>query len=317
MGAATGQGLRDWLALNADSVPLPGSGGTDDRLGILADVAQVDLSRARLVEGHLDAVAILDEAGAPPLPAGVVAGVWAARDRHTPTVAEREGGRWVISGWKPFCSGAGLLDAALVTAEASDGDRLFRVALDGPGVHIDRTSWPAVGMAASASLSVRFDRAPGEPVAAAGFYTGRPGFWWGGIGVAACWWGGALGLVDTVAGLLAAGEPGDAQLAPLGAAAARLKSMRETLRWAAGVVDARTGAADARAAALLARRDVHDGCSAVLAAAAAAGGARALCLDGAQSRRGADLYAYLAQHHPGRDDAALGRLVVAGRGPQR
>ena len=44
-------------------LPKPGSGGTPARFAALADWATRDLSLARLVEGHVDALAILEEAG--------------------------------------------------------------------------------------------------------------------------------------------------------------------------------------------------------------------------------------------------------------
>ncbi|HLH45597.1 MAG TPA: hypothetical protein VKV25_00475, partial [Acidimicrobiales bacterium] len=174
--------------------------------------------------------------------------------------------------------------------------------------------WPAVGMARSASLAVRFDDvavgadgAVGEP----GFYTDRVGFWWGASGVAACWWGGARGLLDGAGRLLATGEPGPTEMAAYGSAVACGRSIVETLGWAAAVIDARTDVETARCTALTTREVVHAGCTRMLELVAAAAGARSLCLDPAQSRRAADLYAYLSQHHPGRDAAELGRSLLA------
>lgn len=60
-------------------LPLPGSGGTLRRWRALVDLAADDLSVARLAEGHLDALAVLDELGGPPAPTGARWGVWAAR----------------------------------------------------------------------------------------------------------------------------------------------------------------------------------------------------------------------------------------------
>jgi hypothetical protein len=57
-------------------LPLPGSGRTGERWAVLADLAEEDLSLARLAEGHADALAILTELGAAP-PAGRRWGVWA------------------------------------------------------------------------------------------------------------------------------------------------------------------------------------------------------------------------------------------------
>src|SRR4051794_20850568 len=99
-----------------DDVPLPAHGRTAQRFALLAQVSAADLSLGRLVEGHLDALAILAEAGQP-VRVGTY-GVWAA-ERPGGGLRAREAGGvhggWVVSGVKPYASGAGALDHALVT----------------------------------------------------------------------------------------------------------------------------------------------------------------------------------------------------------
>jgi alkylation response protein AidB-like acyl-CoA dehydrogenase len=305
--------FHDWVAESAPRLRRPGVGATWERFEALADAAGVDLALGRLAEGHSDAIAILEEVGRGPVSPGPY-GVWAARSSQDDLVATPTAEGWRIDGQKSFCSGAGIVERALVTAEAPDGTRLFDLDVTAPEVIPCPDSWPSVGMAASESGTVLFSGVAaetGQGVGAAGFYTGRIGFWWGAAGVAACWWGGARALIDTVGRHLANRSGGDHELAAYGSAAARCHSMRETLRWAAAEID--NGGDDmdrARRTALVTRDVVHDGCTAILAAAAAAGGARPICLDAVQSRRSADLYVYLAQHHGGRDAAALGRALV-------
>ena len=72
--------LRQIAAERADLLPKPGSGETSVRFAALADWAARDLSLARLIEGHVDTLAILEEAGHEPDP-GATYGVWAARQR--------------------------------------------------------------------------------------------------------------------------------------------------------------------------------------------------------------------------------------------
>jgi hypothetical protein len=279
--------LQAWVE-EVDKLPHPGQGETWTRFARLGQVAEDDLALARLSEGHADAVAILGEAGG----AGGrgVYGVWAARSSSGDLRATPCPGGWRLDGVKAFCSGAGIIDRALVTADAPDGARLFDVDLRREGIAVLPDSWPAVGMAASASATVSFDGVDiptGQAVGGPGFYTSRIGFWWGAAGVAAGWWGGAVGLLTGVRDHLAGREPAEVI--------------------DGGPVDL----AAARHAARIAREVVHDGAVAVLAGAAAAGGARPICLDRTQSRRSADLYAYLAQHHVGPDAAALGRGLLA------
>ena len=71
-----------WLRRHLTSlgrIPVAGVGLTVQRLRALADLGAADGSLARLAEGHLDALAILDELGADAGPTDALRGVWAAR----------------------------------------------------------------------------------------------------------------------------------------------------------------------------------------------------------------------------------------------
>ena len=296
-----------------DRLPLPGHGDTWERFEILTSLGEEDLSLARLGEGHADALAILQESDCGIHHPGSSYGVWAARTVTGGVTAAPVPGGWRLTGRKPFCSGNGLLDRALVTAEAPDGYRLFDIATADVVIDAAPNSWPAVGMADSLSETLTFggaviseDDAIGPP----GFYTDRPGFWFGSCGVAACWYGGARGLLTGVAKSFTS-DPGDLVLMEIGKAASRLQAMRDALRSVAEAIDIdpedKQGRAEPRA--LTVRQIVHDSCVGVLEHTAAAGGARPLCHDAAQARRAADLYVYLAQHHGGPDAARLGRLI--------
>ncbi|MHB8380401.1 MAG: acyl-CoA dehydrogenase family protein [Acidimicrobiales bacterium] len=305
--------IEEFVRTDGVNLPLPGSGDTWRRFETLAKWSSKDLSIGRLVEGHADAVAILFEAGMKPVDEGLSYGVWAARSRHGGTVAERVAGGWRLTGSKEFCSGSGIIDRALVTADTKDGYRLFDIALEANVAMIHEDSWPAVGMSDSMSETVEF-AGPVVPdtqvVGAPDFYTSRKGFWAGAAGVAACWFGGANGLVRNLVNSLP-GEPSEHVLADLGLAVAGLEAMRDVLKGTADALDADPADAlgQSRYRALVTRQFVHDAAMNVLARVASAGGARPLCHDAAQSRRAADLYVYLSQHHGGIDAAELGRLA--------
>lgn len=302
-----------FVRTDAVGLALPGSGETWHRFEVLARWASLDLSVGRLSEGHADALAILSEAGMSPVDDRASYGVWAARSRRGDTSATRVAGGWRLSGSKEFCSGTGVLDRALVTAETSEGYRLFDIAVEENVVAAVKDSWPAVGMADSVSSTLEFS-GPIIPetrvVGTANFYTERSGFWFGASGVAACWYGGAVGLVNDLITSLPA-EPSPHVLADLGLAAASLEAMRDVLMSTAGAIDA--SASDdverARYRALVTRQVVRDAAMEVLSRVASAGGARPLCHDRAQSRRAADLFVYLSQHHGGSDAAELGRVA--------
>ena len=170
-------------------LPLPGSGQTWQRWLALAELAATDLNLARLAEAHTDAVAILAELAGPE-PDGLW-GVWAAEAPGATVQAELTDGGWSLTGQKAWCSGALLLDHALITAR--EGEQRWLFAVDVKDLAPVPGTWAAVGMATSQAVTVRLDRVRATPVGAPGSYLSRPGFWHGGAGVAACWYGGALG----------------------------------------------------------------------------------------------------------------------------
>jgi alkylation response protein AidB-like acyl-CoA dehydrogenase len=301
------------------ALPLPGAGHTERRFEALARWSASDLSVGRLVEGHADALAILAEAGRRPADPAATYGVWAARSRTGGTTARLEADGWHLAGQKAFCSGSGFLDRALLTADTPDGYRLFDIAVANHVASTLRDSWPAVGMADSLSETLEFagpaigrDAEVGGP----GFYLERPGFWFGAIGVAACWYGGAAGLVRHLADSLD-DATSELVVAELGHAVAHVGAMRRILQHSAREIDAdpRDVEGGGMARALVVRHAVRHGATEVLSLVASAGGARALSLDRAQSRRAADLYVYLAQHHGPQDAVQLGRMAMEGGTP--
>jgi alkylation response protein AidB-like acyl-CoA dehydrogenase len=306
--------LREVVAGCGSALPNPGSGGTAARFAALADWAAKDLSLARLIEGHVDALSILAEAGREPS-AGEVYGVWAARSPDG-TTARLTADGWLLLGEKPFCSGSTRIDRALVTAECSDGYRLFDVSVAENVIGVHPGSWPAVGMADSLSETLDFGGPHLSRSSAVGppnFYLERPGFWYGATGVAACWYGGARGLVEHVLRSLGT-NPSELVMVELGEAFAHVDLMRRAIGQAAVDIDDdphdRLGGAKRRA--LVIRHAVHHAAQEVLVHSAAAGGARPLCHDPVQAQRAADLYVYLAQHHGPQDASILGEMARDG-----
>ncbi|MGZ4641653.1 MAG: acyl-CoA dehydrogenase [Blastococcus sp.] len=295
------------------ALPLPGAGATGERWSGLSDLGAADLPVARLAEGHADARAILAELGGPDPGDGRRLGVWAAEPPAARLGAHRAAGGWRLDGRKAWCSGARTLTDALVTATADDGPRLFLADLTGGGVRPDPTVWSGPGMAASDTSDVYFDDVPAVPVGGPGAYVDRPGFWHGGIGVAAVWAGGARAVAARLLSTVAARNPDPLLAAALGAADVALHAADSALRDAAREVDA--APADLPAARLralrvraLVARSVDD----VLATVGRALGAGPLAHDAEHAQRVADLSVYVRQHHGERDLAGLGELLRAG-----
>lgn len=294
---------------------LPGEGATRELWELLATLGAADLGVARAVEPHLDARAILAQAGTPDRD-GRTWGVFAAEGPGVRLDAVEDGDGWRLSGTKPWCSLAGVLDAALVTAHLADGGRaLFAVDLNDPGVRLLDQAWASRGLTEIPSTAVAFDHVGGTPVGEPGWYLTRPGFWWGGIGVAACWFGGAVGIGRRVHA--EAAQRDDPLLAMhLGAVDHRLEDARRALAEAAALVDAhRLDAAQGRILAKRVRATVAGVCEDVLARAAHALGPAPLALEPEHAKRVADLQVYVRQQHAERDDVSLGQALASGARP--
>ncbi len=288
--------------------PLPGAGQTRERWRHLTEAARIDLVGARMLEAHADATAILRELAPSLAPeAGHLWGVWAAEPPAPIVVARETADGIVLTGRKLWCSGAHLCTHALVTAHDGERRTLYAVALSADGVQPVPDSWHAVGMAKSDSGAVDFVDVPATPVGSPGEYLTRPGFWHGGIGVAACWHGGALALAQT---LRDRAREDPYRLAHLGAVDAALFAAECVLDSAAEDLD--RDPLDRRAAQIRARRVraiIESAATEVLDRVGRALGAGPLCDDAAHAQLVADLTVYLRQSHAERDLADLGRLL--------
>ena len=306
----------NWLTLlrknRLDQLPMPGEGSTLARWRALAAVGQFDLSLAKLFEGHTDALAIIEEIDQDgvQLPEGAWC-VWAA---ETPagrtTIYPGNDGTVLLSGAKHWCSGALTGDHALLTAWDPDGlvPHLVAVALRQPGVVIDAGYWKAVGMASSMSVRVAFSGATARRVGKPGEYLSRPGFWHGGAGIAACWYGGAVGIARALRKSLLAPNANEAsgfKMASLGKIELAIEDTAATLRQAAAWID-KHPLLDASRVALTARLSTERCAKRVLDEVGKAMGATPFCLDEKFARAAADLPVFIRQSHADRDFAALG-----------
>ena len=315
-GADPVPALRRLRQAGFDRLPLPGAGQTLARWQALAAVGAHDLALAKLYEGHLDAIAILAEAGLADLAEGGWWGTWCA---EAPAARLQLQGA-TVWGRKAWCSGAADVSHALVSCWNEAGAPcLAAVAMDQPGVTVLDTGWQAVGMAGSRSVDVVFDNAAATPVGAPGFYVDRPGFWHGGAGVAACWYGAAQALGQllhtALAQRLASGQAVDAhRLAQLGEVDVTLQATAALVRDAAAQIDA-APFDNGMARALRVRLAVEQCANTVLHASGRALGAGPLCKDARIARLFADLPVFLRQSHAERDLETLGRAVTLEEAP--
>jgi len=305
--AFLGATLRQLCDDGLDRLPLPGGGDTLRRWQALATVAGADLSLLKLYEGHTDALAILAELDAEALP-----GTWAVWAAEPPgavvQITDREQGFVRISGSKPWCSGAAVVEHAMMTVkDEQQRSQLVAVTLAQPSVSIGQGGWNAVGMAATSSVSVEFDNAVARCVGGPQEYLERPGFWHGGAGIAACWYGAASRL----ASYLRQGPTHDPHaMAHLGAVDAALAGAAGALRECAGWIDENPAAASELAARRV-RAQVEGAVEAVQWHVGRALGATPFCRDRRFARLAADLPVFLRQSHGERDLAHLGLHLAA------
>lgn len=290
-------------------------------LAVLATLGAADLTTARALEPHLDAVAILAQAGDPDL-GGIGAdddstfGVYAARAPGTGlTATPGPDGLDRVDGAKAWCSLAGTVSHALVTTERDGADLMHAVPLRHPGVAHAPSTWVSRGLSAVTTGALELHDVPGVPIGDPGWYLERPGFAWGGIGVAAVWFGGAAALAGALVDAAARRPPDAVAHLHLGTADRMMHAALLALRHAADEIAA--GRADGQAGALLAARTravVADAAETVITTVGHALGPAPLTHDDEHARRVADLTVYLRQHHAERDLVTLGGLVLDAEG---
>lgn len=295
----------------------PGTGHTLGYLRTLASLGAVDATAARAVEPHLDARAILDQAGLGPVIEDIGAdekSTWGVYAAHAPghrLQATSDGPGWTLSGVKPWCSLSRQLSHAIVTAHVSDGERrAFAVRLDPAVITTLDADWVARGLVAVPSGPIAMDAAPAAPVGESGWYLERPGFAWGGIGVAAVWYGIAFGLLEALRDYARTHAGDRIVLAQLGSADELMFATATCLEASAREIDAGSAGATANLLAQRVRAVTARAAEAVQQIAGHALGPGPLVGDEGYARRVADLTVYLRQHHGERDLAQLGQLIL-------
>jgi alkylation response protein AidB-like acyl-CoA dehydrogenase len=295
-----------------ERLPCPGTGSTAQRHRRLMEVAREDVSLARLAEAHWDAIAILDEARRRPQP-GALYGVWASEVPGKPLLVETCGPDYHLSGSKMFCSGAGLVDRALVTV-GIPGYSLLDLDLQSAAccVEIDLSPWNTDAFRSTQTGTVTFHSLPvpkhssvGEP----GWYLDRPGFWHGACGPAACWAGGVAGLLDFA---MDSPRRDPHTLAHLAALYANVWALESFLDQAGREIDScPSDSTAARIRALAVRHLVERLCTDTLQRFARAYGPAPLCMNQEVSRRYHECDLYLRQSHAERDLERLGSILRA------
>ena len=297
----------------------------DEYLGLLRVLyaaGRRDLPLGRLLEGHVDAVQIVQRYGTAAqvarlhaaVAAGAMLGVWNAALPDVPLMGD--GLR--LTGGKSYASGAGVLSHALVSVDTAGGSRLLLVDLARTPPAIDRSWWHTTGMARSETHQVRWTDAAYQPddlIGEPGDYVREPWFSGGALRFVAVHAGGIAALFDHARDhLVAAGRAADpfqaARLAELYALAeAAAGTVRDTASfWFAPSVEDEPRLARV-AAARLAVADLGE--RAIMLAQQAVG-LQGHFLAHPLAAVLIDLAVYLRQPAPDAQRLRVGRAVAAG-----
>lgn len=294
--------MRSLIVTGCASLPLPGQGKTRDRWKALAQAGMTDLSLAKIYESHTDALAILSELGQPEEASDALLAVWASEAPSHPLRFSKD---LRLSGEKKWCSGVRFVNAGLVTARNErDEPLLLHVEMSAPGVRVESSPWVTEGMRGAETASVHFEETPARVVGSPGDYLKRPGFWHGGAGVAAVWYGAAVAIGARL-GRKATGQGNSHLLAKWGDIDAKLMAARALLLGTARSFD-RDPEANACAAALRVRAVVESLAHQTIYQTTSALGPGPMVTDAEFSRRCADLQIFIRQCHAELDLEALG-----------
>lgn len=310
-----------WIA-NATSVKYAGAPPSLFRQ--LVALGRQDLSSARLYEGHVNALQLVQRFGTPAQCArafgiadqGGLLGVWGADAPGDPALIR--GAR--IGGAKVFASGSDILSLAIVAAK--DADKRTQLFLMDMEQHRDRTDerwWRAVGMRATKSGALELadiELAPEDFLGEPGQYETQPFFGAGAIRFVSAQLGGLLAVWDaTRQHLVSTGRHVDpVQAGRLGSMAADIEAAHHHVAQAyakvAPAIDwagkgGNSGDALVADAARVALEDVASRCLALAGKAVGCAGwmeTHPLC------QAVQDLSVYLCQPAP---DAARARVGIA------
>jgi hypothetical protein len=182
---------------------------------------------------------------------------------------------------------------------------------------VDTSQWVTAAMEVSQSHTVTVTRMVVDTEAQVGpvdFYLSRPGFFPGGVGVAACWAGGAARIADLLFARIS--DPAPAILLRLGRVRAQLAAAGAALASASSRLTTVLGDSQAdpsliRALSTEARVVVADAVHVILAEAERVSGPAGLAYDEDLTRAVHDLSLYVLQQNPDADHGFLGALGPA------
>lgn len=250
-----------------------GAAGVPPLLQALRLLGRANLSVARLFEGHVNAIKLVQLYGtaeqqaeiAEAVTDGAWLGVWGADGAPPVTLHDQ-----TLAGVKAFASGLGLIERAVVSVNTPAGAQLTLARVDDPA-RADPSSWRVCGMRATLSGTYRFDGVEVQLLGQPGDYGREPWFEGGVWRYCAAHLGGAEALRDLAMAHLRARSglvDGDADaLRRVGQLATLCETARLWITEAGHKTETAGGAGKGEGAAgyaLLARAVTEDCCTQVM-----------------------------------------------------
>lgn len=331
---------RGWAAVVEAGLTAPEAfaGRAAELAGVRA-LARADLGLARVLDGHRNGLErvlrhrpqdVPDDVRDAVAGGGVPLGVWGADPRpgegEPARLVAGPDGREVVDGVKTFCSGAGVVQLALVLVRAApDGppDVLALVDVAAPGAaEVDRSWFRSPALRSSESHRVVLRRAPVLAVLGGpGALLREPWFSGDALRTAATWAGALDAVVAATVEAFADRIPSDAEALLAGRMAAahaavdpwldRACAAVEASHAAGGDVGADPAASPARTV-LLARLEITERAREVLRLARELTGSWPVATDGPGARAARDLDLLLVQHRLTPAATRLGRDLLGG-----
>jgi alkylation response protein AidB-like acyl-CoA dehydrogenase len=135
-------------------------GGASELFALLRVIGQGNLAVGRIFEGHANAIKLINtfgseaqiERASADLRAGHLFAIWNAETKDGIRILDDN----KLSGSKTFCSGAGHVTRALITAKDSSGTRMLLIPLE-PGERVGSIGVGMHGMRATQTAGMQFD----------------------------------------------------------------------------------------------------------------------------------------------------------------
>lgn len=185
-----------------------GATSSSNILGLLFEIGRADLSVARIFEGHINALLLIDKFGSIQQKREYFTyanndslfGIWNTEKFDDELKIINKQGKLSLKGAKSFCSGALRIAHPIVTAKTKDGTQMAILNLDEKSnLKADWSYWNPLGMRASVSCRIDFSGlgiAPNQLLGKAGDYYKDPDFSWGAVRFSTVQLGGAKAIVD-------------------------------------------------------------------------------------------------------------------------